>query len=72
MNRHVLSGPEVANLLGIQEQTLRAWRVKGNGPVYVRFGGPRGRVRYRLEDVETWLTDQRYKSTSEETVNAEN
>lgn len=68
MSTSVLTGPEAAELLGVQEQTLRAWRVKGKGPTYIRYGGPRGRVRYAPNDVEAWLTAQKYNSTSEETV----
>ena len=64
--KEVLSGPETAALLGVKEQTLRAWRVAGKGPEYIRFGGPRGRVRYAREDVDAWLAGQKFRSTSEE------
>ena len=68
MATQVISGPEAAALLGVQEQTLRAWRVKGKGPRFFRFGGPRGRVRYSLQEVEAWLQRQSFQSTSEELV----
>ena len=66
MATQVLTGPQAAEMLGVQEQTLRAWRVKGNGPEYIRYGGPRGRVRYAREDVDAWLAGQKFHSTSEE------
>lgn len=43
----------VAPMIGVKELTLKAWRRKGIGPPYVRFGN---RVRYRISDVEAWLT----------------
>jgi len=66
MATQVLTGPQAAELLGVQEQTLRAWRVQGRGPKYIRYGGPRGRVRYAPQDVDDWLAGQKFRSTSEE------
>ena len=42
----------IAPMIGVKEPTLKAWRRKGIGPPYVRFGN---RVRYRICDVEAWL-----------------
>lgn len=41
-----------APIIGVEPQTLKAWRRKGIGPPYVRFGN---RVRYRVCDIEAWL-----------------
>ena len=68
MMLQVLTGAQVAEMLGLQEQTLRAWRVRGSGPAYVRYGSYKGRVRYRLEDIEAWLEQRKYQSTSAEAV----
>jgi len=62
------STSQAAATLGLKEQTLRIWRLKGIGPKYVRFGGPKGRVGYREEDIEEWLRANTFQSTSEETV----
>lgn len=35
-----------AHLLGIEEGTLRNWRVQGRGPKFVKQTGPRGRNGY--------------------------
>jgi hypothetical protein len=59
---------QAAALLGMQPQTLRLWRLKGTGPRYVRYGGPRGRVVYRVSDLESWLAGRVFNSTSEEGV----
>ncbi len=41
-----------APMIGVNAATLKAWRRRGLGPPYVRFGN---RVRYRVSDVEAWL-----------------
>ena len=43
---------EVAHVLGVAASTLRQWRMKGEGPPYIRCGGI---TRYRQADVESWL-----------------
>jgi excisionase family DNA binding protein len=42
----------VAELLGLQRNTLEKWRVRGEGPPFAKFGG---RVRYRRSDVLAWI-----------------
>jgi len=66
MSTELLTGPETARLLKVQPQTLRAWRTRGGGPAYVRLGGPRGRVRYALQDVHAFLAARTHSSTSAE------
>lgn len=43
---------DAAPMIGVNAATLKAWRRKGIGPPYVRFGN---RVRYRVCDIEAWL-----------------
>jgi excisionase family DNA binding protein len=45
---------ELAELLGLNRQTLYQWRVLGKGPRGIRVGG---RVRYRQAEVEAWLQE---------------
>lgn len=67
----LLRSDAAAAILGLQPQTLRAWRLRGFGPRYVRVGhGDRGRVFYRHEDLVAWLESRTFASTSEETVSA--
>lgn len=40
-------------LLGVSVRTVQAWRVKGGGPVFLKFNNRL--VRYRKADVEAWL-----------------
>jgi predicted DNA-binding transcriptional regulator AlpA len=51
----LLRPEEVARLLGISLARLQAWRRKGVGPAFIAY--PRG-VRYRLDDVRSWLDEQ--------------
>ena len=47
-----LGESEVAARLGLSVATLRAWRLTGKGPRFVRFGRA---VRYLLSDVENYV-----------------
>ncbi len=49
---HMLSTAQLAERLGVTQVTLRSWRMREQGPPYIRIS-PR-RVRYRVEDVERW------------------
>jgi predicted DNA-binding transcriptional regulator AlpA len=48
---------EVAARLGIAEATLETWRSRGCGPPRYKIGGKI--VRYKLEDLETWINTSR-------------
>lgn len=47
--------PEVAEMTGVPENTLRHWRKAGLGPKSVRLGR---RVVYREAEVEAWINSQ--------------
>ena len=47
---------EVADLLGVPENTLRWWRYIGKGPESFRLG--QRRVVYRRSKVLAWLAEQ--------------
>ncbi len=50
----LMSPQEIADYLQMPVATLQTWRAKGTGPRGYRIGK---HVRYRLEDVETWLAE---------------
>ena len=58
--RGALTEQEVAARLGRRLATLRAWRLKGMGPEFVRFGRA---VRYLEHDVERFVEACRANGT---------
>jgi len=69
MVNHGLTTKQLAKRWGLEPQTIRSWRLKGYGPQYVRLGDrKRGRVVYRLEDIQAWEQARTFTSTSEESA----
>jgi excisionase family DNA binding protein len=58
--QELLTLREAAERLRISPQTLMNWRSKGKGPKSAKFGGG---VRYRPEDIDTWI-DQQFKGNT--------
>jgi hypothetical protein len=51
-----LTTRQLANRLGIPEETLRDWRKKNRGPAYIRSesDGDKATILYPLAEVEAW------------------
>ena len=61
----MLNSAETAAILGIKINTLEIWRIRGNGPEYVKLGtDARSPVRYRRADVIAWIEQRLRSSTS--------
>ena len=58
-----LNTRQAADHLGLSTRTLDRFRVTGDGPVFLKFGG---RVRYLIEDLDGWARTRRRKSTSDD------
>lgn len=54
----LLSRDEVEALFGISKRFLELAVRKNNGPVFVKLGRL---TRYRVRDIETWITKNRYE-----------
>jgi hypothetical protein len=52
----LLTEQQAAKELRVQPCTLRKWRVRGRGPVFLRFTK---KIRYRKEDLATYVLDCR-------------
>jgi excisionase family DNA binding protein len=52
----LLSPEELAAYLAVPLATVYRWRSRGDGPASYRVGR---HVRYKLEDVEAWLSGRR-------------
>jgi predicted DNA-binding transcriptional regulator AlpA len=58
----LLTEKQVAAMLSLEPATLRNWRVKGQGPRFVRLS--RRAIRYSRVDVDEWLASRARRSTS--------
>lgn len=58
----LLSRNEVDAKYGIPKRFLEIAACKGGGPVFVKVGRL---TRYRVEDIEDWIAQHRFSSTSE-------
>lgn len=52
-----------AELLSLSSRTLQAWRIKGEGPAFVRAGRA---IRYRRRDLLAWMDAQTVHGPSEQ------
>jgi excisionase family DNA binding protein len=59
----LLTQDEAAELLKLSVRTVERLRVSGSGPKFLKI---RNSVRYRLEDVQSWVASRLVGSTSEE------
>jgi excisionase family DNA binding protein len=60
---NLLNTAEAAEQLRVKKQTLENWRLRGEGPAFIKVGR---RVFYRLSALDAWLTGRIRTSTSEE------
>ena len=62
-SRAVLLAPDqAANLLGVTPRVLERWRASGDGPQFARLS--RKAIRYRVEDLETFVASSLRTSTA--------
>ncbi|WIY81778.1 helix-turn-helix domain-containing protein [Propionimicrobium sp. PCR01-08-3] len=57
----LLSTPELAEVTGLPEATIRYWRYMGTGPKSAKLGR---RVVYRESDVRQWIDEQFAKGSA--------
>lgn len=60
-----VDGRQAAKMLGVAVKTLTNWRSLGLGPLYIKYGGRQGPVRYRVADLATWQAAQVRKPRSD-------
>ena len=59
----LLTTEQAAELLGLEPATLATWRWRGFGPPHVRLSARA--VRYRRDDLASWLDSRTRRSTSD-------
>lgn len=57
----IITVNQAADYLGLAVSTLNKWRCHGGGPVFIKMGRA---VRYRIEDLDSFITIHVRKSTS--------
>lgn len=62
MTAEILTTREAAAYCRLGKPTLERFRIKGDGPTYLKLGGA---VRYRRCDLDAWLAARLTRSTSE-------
>ena len=60
-DRRLLCEQEISELYGIPRATLQQMRFHGRGPLFLKLGRS---VRYRVADIDAWLSCCRRASTS--------
>ena len=58
----LLTTVEAAAFVRLSRRTLEDYRTKGTGPTYRRLGK---KIYYRSEDLNAWIDDRAFTSTSE-------
>lgn len=58
----LLSEREAAKLVSVSIRTIQQWRLRGEGPPFLKIGRA---VRYSVEDIERWIETRRRTSTSD-------
>jgi len=65
MQTQLMTREEAAEYLRIKKSTLDAWACKGGGPVFIKMGRA---CRYRISDLEAFLSENTRRNTSKETL----
>jgi len=60
----LLTEAQAAEFLNFTSRALQAWRIRGNGPKFVRISSRA--IRYQKCDLQNWI-DERIKSSTSET-----
>ena len=63
-----VSANEAAAMLGVSPRTLANWRTLGIGPAFVRVGRVHSRTLYRIDDLKTWLDNNRVETSASKAV----
>lgn len=58
---------EAADFLGVSVKTVQAWRARGGGPKFAKFGRA---VRYPLNELKRWAEEQMRCSTADQGASA--
>jgi predicted DNA-binding transcriptional regulator AlpA len=63
LNNRLLDEKEAAMYLGFSPRSLQNWRVRGEGPRFIKVSARS--VRYRMPDLLAWIEKRTRQSTSD-------
>lgn len=66
----LLDTKTAAPRIGVTVATLENWRVRGEGPAFIKTPGKTGKILYDPIDIEAWKATRRFQSTAETTATA--
>jgi len=64
MHSDFITTKQAADFLGLRANTMEIWRLRGTGPRFVKLGRA---VRYRLSDLEDYISAQTQTRTKTRT-----
>jgi hypothetical protein len=56
---------EAAAFIGVSPATLENWRVRGEGPAFIKTPGRTGKVLYEPAQIQAWRAQRRFSSTAQ-------
>ncbi len=60
----LLAPERTAEIIGVGVKTLEIWRIRGQGPAFIRAGRS---IKYDPRDLDAWIQSRRATSTSQAT-----
>lgn len=65
-NRKLLTSPQAAKYLGVNNQWLAQARMRGGSPKFIKYGKAQNSpVRYDKSDLDEWLNERKFETTME-------
>lgn len=61
LKKIMLTEEDLSEYFGVKKDTVRKWRITGNGPIYLKVGG---RVMYPRKAVQDYVANRMFRSTS--------
>lgn len=66
----LLDTKTAAPRIGVTVATLENWRIRGEGPAFIKTSGRTGKILYDPDDIAAWKATRRFQSTAETAATA--
>ena len=61
----LLDTKSAAPYIGVTVGTLENWRIRSEGPAFIKTPGKTGKILYDPDDIAAWKATRRFRSTAE-------